>query len=247
MSGDLRDASSAGVTGPSSRSDEIARSWDANAGAWTRAVRERSIESRRIATDAAIVETVVARAPRRVLDVGCGEGWLCRALGAEGIDTVGVDGSAALVEAARDAGGEFHHVSYDELTTSPASVGLSRFDAVTCNFSLLADDVVPLLRVLATMLQEDGAVIIQTVHPWIARGEAGYVDGWRTETFATCAEHFAEPMPWYFRTLASWVETLLRAGLTIERIVEPLNPTTGEPLSLIIVAARAGETDRSTS
>jgi hypothetical protein len=45
-------------------------------------------------------------------------------------------------------------------------------------------------------------------------------------------------MPWYFRTLGSWVEALGDAGFRVERIEEPVDRETGKPLSLLI-AARA--------
>ena len=38
-------------------------------------MRERRIESRRLVTDAAIVQAILALAPKRVLDMQCGEGW----------------------------------------------------------------------------------------------------------------------------------------------------------------------------
>ena len=47
---------------------------------------------------------VAATGARRVLDLGCGEGWLARALAAGGLDVTGVDGAPALVEAATAAG-----------------------------------------------------------------------------------------------------------------------------------------------
>lgn len=222
---------------PSDLASKLAQSWSVNADAWTRAVRERRIESRRLVTDSAIMAAVVDRSPERVLDVGCGEGWLCRALSARGIGMVGVDGSAPLVESARAAGGgAFHVLPYAELVTRPERVGSREFDAIVCNFALLEEDIVPLLRALRLLLRPGGALLIQTVHPWTARGEHPYEDGWRTERFTAFGEEFAEPMPWYFRTLSSWVAALRQAGYRVEEASEPLHPESGDPLSLILVA-----------
>jgi len=43
---------------------QIERSWRANAAAWSDAVRGGRIESRRVATDRAMLEAIDARAPR---------------------------------------------------------------------------------------------------------------------------------------------------------------------------------------
>lgn len=217
-----------------SHQDALVRSWSRNAEAWTRTVREGGIESRRLVTDAAIVRTVLERRPRRVLDLGCGEGWLARALAEQGIGVVGIDVSPELVDAARRAGGgEFHAVSYDALAADP-SLARGEYDAFVCNFSLLDEHPVPLLAALRSVLRPGGALVVQTVHPWTAAGEGPYQDGWRTETFAGFGEGFAAPMPWYFRTLASWTAILAAAGYALADLREPLHPNTGRPASLIL-------------
>src|SRR3954465_7393970 len=135
------------------RRAELERSWTTNAAAWTAAVRERAIPSRRLATDAAIVgacERVIAGRPDvRALDVGCGEGWLTRELTRLGAHATGIDGSAALIDDARAAGGaDYACVSYEQLE-SDAEVLAGPYDLIVCNFSLLDDQVAPLLAALA--------------------------------------------------------------------------------------------------
>jgi 2-polyprenyl-3-methyl-5-hydroxy-6-metoxy-1,4-benzoquinol methylase len=214
----------------------LQRSWRANAEGWTRAVREQRIASRRAGTDAAIVDAVVRAQARRILDLGCGEGWLARALGAHGCEIVGIDASPELVAAARELGGaRFEAIGYDDLAAQAQSLGA--FDAAVFNFALLGADLRTPLAAARTLLREGGRLFVQTVHPWTACGETSYADGWRLETFEAFGAGFREPMPWYFRTLSSWLDGICRAGFIVDRIIEPLDPASGRPLSLLVLAS----------
>ena len=217
--------------------DAIIRSWLANADAWAEVVRTDGIESRRLGTNAAVVDAIAALAPATLLDVGCGEGWLCRAFSGRGVACTGVDASAPLVQAAREAGdGRFEVLDYAALAAGDALPG--PFDAIACNFALLGEDILPLLASLRRRLSASGRLVLQTVHPLVAGADGDYADGWRTETFAAFGTgRFPASMPWYFRTLSRWVDDLGKAGLVVERVREPLDPNTGRPLSLLVVAA----------
>lgn len=213
--------------------------WADNADAWTHAVREGLVPSRRAGTDAAVVEAVVSGLlpAGRVLDVGCGEGWLVRALGALGVTAHGVDACGPLVEAAREAGGgTFEALAYEDAAESPALLG-GPYDAAVFNFSLLGERVVGVLAAARRRLEVGGRVIVQTAHP-VAAGPP-YADGWREETFADFEGDFT-PMPWYFRTFGSWVRVLDAAGLRLAEAKEPVHPETGAPLSLLLVAEPVG-------
>lgn len=221
------------------RSGKIRQSWEANAEAWTAAVRGGDIASRRLATDEAIVDFVTRRRPARVLDVGCGEGWLSHRLTSLDIEVLGIDASAALISRAREGKGEFRVLSYEELVAEPSRAG-GEYDVVVCNFALLDETLQPILAALASRLSQRGAVVIQTVHPWTARGTGPYRNGWRTEDFDSFGDAFPASMPWYFRTLDSWIDEIGRAGLRLAEMAEPVHPATGEPLSLILGADREG-------
>lgn len=190
-------------------------------------MRARKIESRRVATDAAILDAVLQCNPRDVLDLGCGEGWLARALSERGCAVTGVDASPALIEAAQKlGGGTFRVLPYEELATLAM-----QFDVIAANFSFLDENLH--LDALRALLRPGGTLIVQTVHPAFA-GEP-YADGWRVETFAGMEGEWPEPMPWYFRTVSSWVNAITAAGFTLRELREPLHPETQRPLSLVLV------------
>ena len=158
---------------------QIVTSWHANARPWTKAVQNEEIESRTLVTNQAIVQTVTSLTPRRVLDVGCGEGWLARALAKRGVEVVGIDVVPALIaEAQRLGSGRFQVCSYEDMAAGRLSA--DRFDAIICNFSLLGKDSVErLLYALPRYVQIQGYVVIQTLHPVMACGDRPYCDGWR--------------------------------------------------------------------
>ncbi|GLO46039.1 class I SAM-dependent methyltransferase [Pseudomonas putida] len=216
--------------------DTLLDSWQHNAQAWIDAVRSGAIESRRQVTDQAILLAILGRQPERVLDLGCGEGWLLRALGDRGVEAVGVDGDRTLVDAARAAGSaEVHLASYAQLADAQAYVGKD-YDLVCANFALLQQDIIPLLAAMNALLVPGGALVIQTLHPWSV-ADGNYQDGWREESFAGLAGDW-HVMPWYFRTLASWLNALDMAGLRLVGLQEPQHPQSALPQSLLLVAER---------
>src|SRR5688500_16229456 len=216
--------------------DRIAQSWRDNANAWVDAVREGRIPSRRAGTDAAVVSAVLENSPRRVLDAGCGEGWLARYLSQHGMHVTAFDGSEPLVKRAREMGGaDFLHITYDQFVAQPSLTG-TEFDVVVFNFSLFAEDIVPALKAARSIVKPGGRLIIQTVHPYNDAQDEPYADGWRMELFGTMGDAFQTPMPWYFRTMKSWVQAVLQSGFQLIDLREPSNPETQQPLSLILIA-----------
>jgi 2-polyprenyl-3-methyl-5-hydroxy-6-metoxy-1,4-benzoquinol methylase len=214
---------------------KIVDSWRKNAVPWTNAVRAHRIESRRLVTDQAIVDAVLSRAPRTLLDLGCGEGWLIRALAGHDIRLTGVDVVPSLIEqAAAAGGGEFHVVSYEDLTTGKLQIAV---DVAVCNFSLLGkESVEATFAAMASLLKPAGSFVVQTLHPVTACGVQPYRDGWRAGTWSGFGSEFSDPAPWYFRTLGSWVDLFRRSGLRLLELREPVHPTIGSPTSVIFVA-----------
>lgn len=203
------------------------QSWRTNAEAWTQAVRNRVIESRRLATDAAILNAVIQLSPASVLDIGCGEGWLCRALAQYQIDTVGIDASPELIEQANAFGGEFYVGTYSALPDFG-----KRFDVIVCNFSLLEEALNVVIQQFSRLLHQNGTLLIQTVHP--SSISDAKTEGWRVENFAGFGSDFPQPMPWYFRQTDSWLALLTENRFMVNGVLEIVHPTTQQSLSLLI-------------
>jgi SAM-dependent methyltransferase len=214
--------------------DKIVESWRKNAAPWTAAVRDNRIDSRVRVTNQAIVDAVVERAPSSVLDLGCGEGWLVRALSARGIRAIGVDVVPDLIDHARRAGGEFRVASYEDIIDRGFEATV---DVAVANFSLIGKESVDrLVRRAPSLLTAGGALVVQTLHPVIACGELPYADGWRAGSWSGFSDDFTDPVPWYFRTLEGWVALIASANLRLVEMREPLHPITALPASVIFVA-----------
>ncbi|GHD41471.1 methyltransferase [Thalassobaculum fulvum] len=217
----------------------LAELWEANAALWARAISEGRIPSRR-QTDTAILTSISRHGGGRVLDLGCGEGWLVRRLSSEvGCQVTGIDGSPALIGAARRAhpGGDYRHMTYADFVAAPEAVGGS-YDAVVVNFALFDDLAHELLAAAASRLTLGGALIVQTLHPWSSAAD-DYRHGWRIENFADIATEGEAwvPVPWYFRTLEGWVALVRDAGLTVADLREPRDAQE-KLLSLLLVGRR---------
>ncbi len=213
---------------------QIELCWQRNAEPWIDAVRSGAIASRVQVTDRAIISAVTANSPKSALDLGCGEGWLTRELLARGINTIGVDGSAELISAARQAGvGEYLNLFYRQIAAGHLSI---RVDTIICNFCLFGDhSVTQLFQQLPKLLTAGGSVIVQTLHPQTTTAVQKDKNGWQQGSWSGINGNFSDPAPWYYRTIESWQALFEASGLRLLECREPKAEETAEPASIIFI------------
>lgn len=216
--------------------DEILNTWFKNARPWIKAIRNNEIESRALITNESILQCILKESPAYVLDIGCGEGWLVRALASHGINSVGVDIVPELITSALDINkGDYRLLSYKDISKGKIE---ETFDVIVCNFSLLGkDSVSDLIKQVPFMLNNSGRLIIQTIHPLSDSGNNAYEDGWRKGSWNGFSNHFTDPAPWYSRTLEGWKNLFTVNQLKIIEMLEPVNPKTDEPASIIFICS----------
>lgn len=163
-----------------------------------------------------VVELLAPVAGERVLDLGCGDGFLTARIQAMGCDVLGVDSSTAQVEAARKAGIPSQVLAAEALAFD------GEFDAVFSNATLHwvkeAD------RVIANVwraLKPGGRFVAEL-------GGAGCVARIR-QGLATALTRrgidFDSLNPWYFPSAEEYGDKLGCAGFTLEHIAVFPRPT----------------------
>ncbi len=217
-------------------SEKIISSWQSNADAWVATIDGDEIESRQLATNNAIVNSIKKYAPKNIIDIGCGEGWLCRALTSDGIDAVGFDAVPKLIERAIEQGGAKYSVATYQQLADMEKVSKNFYDAVVINFALIdKGDTELLIAAIPKMLQQNGRLFIQTLHPFNIGEEEAYTTGWKEGSWSGMKQKFVQPYQWYYRTVGDWVSLFTNAEFSIEEINEPLHPDTKKPLSILFV------------
>lgn len=211
----------------------VLESWRANANDWIRALDDKAIASRERVTNAAIVEAVLACKPVTVMDIGCGEGWLARALAEHGIAVHGFDAIDALIDRARALGGGFFY----PIAFADFAAGRVRLtaDVLVCNFSLLGEQSVSeLLASLPERINPGGQLLIQTLHPQqLPDARPGT---WQVEDWRAMSSDFVKPAPWFFRSEAQWHALLVDAGFAEVSMEAVRDGESGAVASLLISA-----------
>ncbi|MFW9263966.1 methyltransferase [Nostoc sp. KVJ20] len=217
----------------------ILHSWVVNAKPWTRIVRDKLLESRVLVTDRAIVEAVVDFEPRTFLDIGCGEGWLCRELWDRGFNGWGVDAISNLIESARCMGDiRFVVSSYSDLPSQRFG-SINQFSCFICNFSILGERALgEIAEAGQSMLESKGKIIIQTLHPHLVCGDSPYKSGWRETSWTGVGDGSCHPAPWYFRTVESWIAEFHLRNYQLLKLLEPSHPISKKPASIIFIFER---------
>ncbi len=172
----------------------------------------------------------------RVLDIGTGEGQIARLLSQRGASVVGVDPTHnQIVEAIARAGGP----TYLRAGAAALPFGDASFDgALACLVFEHIDEMEASMAEVARTLHPGGRFVFMLNHPLLQTPGSGWIDDhvldppeqyWRIGPYLTETTSIEEVqkdvfIPFVHRPLGRYVNAMIEAGLTLERMIEPAPP-----------------------
>ncbi|KAF0106442.1 MAG: bioC [Hyphomonadaceae bacterium] len=201
--------------------------WEDSADAW-----EHGDRGRQFILDPALNKLLEGRGFKNALDVGCGEGRMCRFLQRFGTKTTGIDPTSKLLERARDLDSNGHYV---EGFAEKLPFGNSEFDLVLSCMSLIdIPDYHNAIKEMVRVLKPNGNLVIANL---TAMNTAGNGLGWqfgddgKTKYYAL-DNYMAERSGWenwrgiriknHHRPLSAYMQVFIEAGLTLRHFEEPI-------------------------
>ena len=204
--------------------------WDESAEAWITALGESGDWARQYVLDPALLGRIAQRRYRRAVDVGCGEGRMCRMLQARAILTVGIDPTAALLDRARalDPSGDYRAASAEAM---PFADG--EFDLVLSCLTLIdIPDFRHAFREMVRVLEPGGTLLIANLTSFTSTSASGSVRDADGRFLYFPVDRYLDEFPmwvaWkgiriqnWHRPLSAYMSELLRHGLRLVHFDEP--------------------------
>lgn len=178
---------------------------------------------------------------KRVLDVGCGDGWFCRLAATRGAASVlGIDASERMLKLARERTAD-NRIRYQRLFIEDSALEPASMDVAVSVLALhYVADIAAVLQSITTALAPGGTAILIFEHPietappndprlvevegsmvWPLRDY--FAEGQRRRQW------WIEGVEYYHRTVSSYVNALIEAGLTLDTVLEPMAPLESLP------------------
>lgn len=162
---------------------------------------------------------------RRVLDAGCGPGVMMEWLLAQGADVVGVDVSANMLKLAEQRVGDAAVLHMADLEQPMPFLADSSFDVILTSGTLgYVRDWLAVFREFSRVLKSGGCVVFSVGHPCSEYTLNETDDYFSTELREYTWGGLGAPIvvPCYRRPLSHMIDPMVRAGFSIERVIEPV-------------------------
>jgi ubiquinone/menaquinone biosynthesis C-methylase UbiE len=223
----------------SDRNEEVREFWNRVATDWNLLVGDDGDTNRRLNSDPILWKFVGDVQGLRVLDAGCGTGYLARKLASQGAAVTAIDICEKMIEIACEKSLNNHqNIDYHvDSCTSMDSLESEFFDTVISNYVLMdTPDLENTMRAFNRVLKVNGNAVLVFSHPCFPAGRASVVEeneelkviyNWSFSYFERhkCIDppwrHFTSEFIWFHRPLSDYWKVFKGAGFDIVEFEEP--------------------------
>ncbi|HLZ61855.1 MAG TPA: class I SAM-dependent methyltransferase [Ktedonosporobacter sp.] len=164
-------------------------------------------------------------AGKHILDAGCGQGYLCRLLAKKGAHVTGVEPAEGWFRYALEREqAEPSGIIYRQEDLSALQGLTNSFDCVISNMVFMdIPDYQSAIRNCIAALKPGGSFIFSITHPCFEEGASewtkkGYVE---VHEYSQEFAHTSSFGYWFHRPLSTYLNLVIRAGCTIQEMIEP--------------------------
>jgi len=218
-------------------STEAIRRWNRYARALTDNFTEEGDKHRIVHLNPVLFQLLGNVKDKKILDAGCGEGYLSRLLAKQGAFVTGVDFSAEMLAIAQERtkpelGIRYVHGNCEKMDF----FDIESFDIIVSNMVLHdLPDHKAALRNMYRVLVDRGILVFSISHPCFSTPNSGWVKDnrgeklyWKVDTyfFESAFEQASPPnadegLLMFHRTLSTYLKDLLNVGFELLDVVEP--------------------------
>jgi ubiquinone/menaquinone biosynthesis C-methylase UbiE len=203
--------------------NSLREAWQQNASEWIRWARSPRLDHAFWRLNLPALMSLLPVPGGLTLDVACGEGRVARELKRRGgYEVIGIEGSTALAEAAREADPGFE-VRVGDAAAMPFPDG--HFELAVASLCLMnMDDLEGVLGEIARVLVPGGALCLSVLHPVNTWGDIGEQRYFEVVGYSETIEAGEDRVTVHdtHRSLQSYFDALQRAGFLTERVLEPV-------------------------
>ncbi|MCA0986518.1 class I SAM-dependent methyltransferase [Guptibacillus algicola] len=216
--------------------EEAIKRWDANAEAYTKGYTEEGDLHREVFLNPCLFTLIGDSTDKKILDAGCGEGYLSRKLAHDGASVTAVDYSEKMLEIAKEKTSSSVDVTsfHGNCETLPFLED-SSFDLIVSNMVMQdLSDHESALREMYRLLIDGGSFIFSILHPCFVTPESGWEKNDQGEKLHWNVDRYFyegvyeqrgigenDKILYYHRTLSTYMNSILQTGFMVEKVEEP--------------------------
>ena len=213
--------------------EDVRDFWDRVAADWEIQVGDEGDSNRQLNSDPVLWQLAGDVQGLRVLDAGCGTGYLSRKLTDSGATVTGIDLSEEMIGIARAKHPDitFHVDSCSDLSELESDA----FDLAIANYVLMdTPDLEETMQALNRVLKQGGRAVLVFSHPCFPQGRADVSTATGEVTYTwpfpyfehqKCVDppwaHFTSDFIWFHRPLTAYWKAFKAAGFELLDLEEP--------------------------